>query len=357
MTVTTDDDTSVTETTDAEVGDLATGDEITVIGEKDDDGNVAADSISQGGRVHDGRADQPRPSPTRSSRSRTGLVPNQGTPVAGGAAEPHPPLLQRGFLDFGTAPRILGGFIGETDAAPTLRGRAWRRRGCPEPRPRGRRKVPLMTDDKTPGNIGHRTDRAAARGRTPNRPCRCRIRDRPPHPLPPHPSRPRRAARPREVAVARADPRARRRRRAAARRHPRRGGRLRGRHHRGGDRGPVVEFRMPGRPAERRRPPGPQDAPSAPDGHVRARRHRVGHDHRTRRRRADPRALERRHRDPDASPTTPPSSRRTSRASTLSRPATRSRSSSRGNGDGTPEARLIRTGDADLSSLGGAPGR
>jgi len=28
-----------------------------------------------------------------------------------------------------------------------------------------------------------------------------------------------------------------------------------------------------------------------------------------------------------------------------------------GNGDGTPEARLIRTGDADLSSLGGAPGR
>ncbi len=29
----------------------------------------------------------------------------------------------------------------------------------------------------------------------------------------------------------------------------------------------------------------------------------------------------------------------------------------RGNGDGTPEARLIRTGDADLASLGGSAGR
>jgi hypothetical protein len=49
VTVTTDDDTSVTQTSDVEVGDLTEGDEVTVIGEKDDDGNVAADSISQGG--------------------------------------------------------------------------------------------------------------------------------------------------------------------------------------------------------------------------------------------------------------------------------------------------------------------
>jgi hypothetical protein len=48
VTVTTDDDTSVTELAEVEVGDLAEGDEITVIGEKDADGNVAADSISQG---------------------------------------------------------------------------------------------------------------------------------------------------------------------------------------------------------------------------------------------------------------------------------------------------------------------
>jgi hypothetical protein len=49
VTVTTDDDTAVSKTEDAEVGDLETGDEIAVIGEKDDDGNVDADSISEGG--------------------------------------------------------------------------------------------------------------------------------------------------------------------------------------------------------------------------------------------------------------------------------------------------------------------
>ena len=46
--VTTTADTSVTQSTDAVVGDLATGDTITVIGQKDDSGNVAADSISEG---------------------------------------------------------------------------------------------------------------------------------------------------------------------------------------------------------------------------------------------------------------------------------------------------------------------
>jgi hypothetical protein len=47
--VTADDDTAVTQTEDAEVSDLAEGDEILVTGDKDTDGNVAADSISEGG--------------------------------------------------------------------------------------------------------------------------------------------------------------------------------------------------------------------------------------------------------------------------------------------------------------------
>jgi len=46
VTVTTSTDTSVT--VEGEVGDLATGDTVTVIGETDDDGNVTATSISEG---------------------------------------------------------------------------------------------------------------------------------------------------------------------------------------------------------------------------------------------------------------------------------------------------------------------
>ena len=49
VTISTADDTTVTQTTDAAVTDLAAGDEITVVGEADDDGNVAATSISEGG--------------------------------------------------------------------------------------------------------------------------------------------------------------------------------------------------------------------------------------------------------------------------------------------------------------------
>ena len=48
VTVTTTDDTTVTTTTDASVSDLAEGDSLTVVGEADDDGNVAATSISEG---------------------------------------------------------------------------------------------------------------------------------------------------------------------------------------------------------------------------------------------------------------------------------------------------------------------
>jgi len=48
VTVTTTDDTTVTTTSDAAVSDLAEGDSLTVIGEADDDGNVAATSISEG---------------------------------------------------------------------------------------------------------------------------------------------------------------------------------------------------------------------------------------------------------------------------------------------------------------------
>jgi hypothetical protein len=50
VTVSTADDTTVTQTTDATVSDLAAGDEITVVGDADDDGNVTATSISEGGR-------------------------------------------------------------------------------------------------------------------------------------------------------------------------------------------------------------------------------------------------------------------------------------------------------------------
>ena len=46
VTVTTSGDTTVS--VEGEVGDLATGDTVTVIGETDDDGNVAATSISEG---------------------------------------------------------------------------------------------------------------------------------------------------------------------------------------------------------------------------------------------------------------------------------------------------------------------
>jgi hypothetical protein len=50
VTVSTADDTTVTQTTDASVSDLAAGDEITVVGEADDDGNVTATNISEGAR-------------------------------------------------------------------------------------------------------------------------------------------------------------------------------------------------------------------------------------------------------------------------------------------------------------------
>jgi len=48
VTVTTADDTTVTTTIDSSVAELAAGDEITVVGESDDDGNVTATSISSG---------------------------------------------------------------------------------------------------------------------------------------------------------------------------------------------------------------------------------------------------------------------------------------------------------------------
>jgi len=48
VTVTTADDTTVTTTVDSSVAELAAGDEITVVGESDDDGNVTATSISSG---------------------------------------------------------------------------------------------------------------------------------------------------------------------------------------------------------------------------------------------------------------------------------------------------------------------
>jgi len=48
VTVTTADDTTVTSTVDSSVAELAAGDEITVVGEADDDGNVSATSISSG---------------------------------------------------------------------------------------------------------------------------------------------------------------------------------------------------------------------------------------------------------------------------------------------------------------------
>jgi len=48
VTVTTADDTTVTATVDSSVAELAAGDEITVVGEADDDGNVSATSISSG---------------------------------------------------------------------------------------------------------------------------------------------------------------------------------------------------------------------------------------------------------------------------------------------------------------------
>ena len=50
VTVSTADDTTVTTTQDAAVSDLAEGDEITVVGDADDDGNVAATTISEGAR-------------------------------------------------------------------------------------------------------------------------------------------------------------------------------------------------------------------------------------------------------------------------------------------------------------------
>jgi hypothetical protein len=48
VTVTTTDDTTVTTTEDSSVSALTEGDSLTVVGEADDDGNVAATSISEG---------------------------------------------------------------------------------------------------------------------------------------------------------------------------------------------------------------------------------------------------------------------------------------------------------------------
>jgi len=48
VTVTTTGDTTVTTTDEASVSDLAEGDSLTVVGEADDDGNVAATSITEG---------------------------------------------------------------------------------------------------------------------------------------------------------------------------------------------------------------------------------------------------------------------------------------------------------------------
>ena len=56
VTISTADDTTVTQTTDASVSDLTAGDEITVVGEADDDGNVTATSISEGARGFGGGA-------------------------------------------------------------------------------------------------------------------------------------------------------------------------------------------------------------------------------------------------------------------------------------------------------------
>ena len=50
VTITTTDDTTVTTTQDSSVADLAEGDSLTVVGEADDDGNVAATSIAEGAR-------------------------------------------------------------------------------------------------------------------------------------------------------------------------------------------------------------------------------------------------------------------------------------------------------------------
>ena len=56
VTITTTDDTTVTTTQDSSVADLAEGDSLTVVGEADDDGNVAATSISEGARGFGGGA-------------------------------------------------------------------------------------------------------------------------------------------------------------------------------------------------------------------------------------------------------------------------------------------------------------
>jgi len=50
VTITTTDETTVTATQDSSVAELAEGDELTVVGEADDDGNVAATSIAEGAR-------------------------------------------------------------------------------------------------------------------------------------------------------------------------------------------------------------------------------------------------------------------------------------------------------------------
>jgi endonuclease YncB( thermonuclease family) len=56
VTITTTDDTTVTTTQNSSVADLAEGDSLTVVGEADDDGNVAATSIAEGARGFGGGA-------------------------------------------------------------------------------------------------------------------------------------------------------------------------------------------------------------------------------------------------------------------------------------------------------------
>ena len=125
--------------------------------------------------------------------------------------------------------------------------------------------------------------------------------------------------------------------------------------HRGGDRGPMVEYRMPNLPGDGERR-GPQDAPNAPDGQFERGGIVTGTISEL----------------SDGELTLELSSGETVTLSVADdTPVVEANESStdalaageeitvviRGTGDGTPEARLIRTGDADLATLGGAAGR
>ncbi len=120
-TVETSDDTTVTESVEGSLDDLAVGDEVVVIGEEDGDAYLAA-TITEGGGMFGAAGGSRRRDPTRRCRTRRGRLPNGAVPDGGQPPEMpdgvQPPTDAEGGGGFPGGPggQFLSGTITEIDA-------------------------------------------------------------------------------------------------------------------------------------------------------------------------------------------------------------------------------------------------